>query len=253
MTNSSGLCVSHLLKSFGGNKVSNDVSFEAKKGEVTCLVGPNGAGKTTIFNLISGFARPDSGAVSVDGKNITGLPPHKLLQHGVARTFQHLRLFNELTVFENLYLGVKGIGETFFKSFFSTKKTPQQKAAVNEVENLLQEYHLGDMKNEVVGRLPYGQQKLVSLARALISKPEYLLLDEGTSGVDPAVLMEMTKSVRSLPDRGVSVLMIEHNMDVVKELADTLIFLHHGQVLASGTPEEIVNNKQLTAIYFGEQ
>jgi len=247
------LSVEDLHKSYGGLKAVSGASFHVEEGKITALIGPNGAGKTTIFNIISGLIRPDKGKIIFKGEDITKLSPHRRAHLGISRTFQDVRIFEDLTVEENLLLGIiKREGESIFNAVFGRKRDYLTKEEEEKIENILALLEIPSVKRkQLAGQLSYGELKLVALGRALMSDPVLMLLDEPTAGIDERSLLRVQKIVRGLIGRGVTVLLVEHNMRSVSALADWIIFLHEGRVISQGVFEEISKDELLTQIYFG--
>ncbi len=240
-------------KSFGGLRALNDCSFTTTKGLITCLVGPNGAGKTTIFNAITGFLVPDEGHVAFQGTSLDGFSPQQVVATGIARSFQNLRLFTDLTARDNVLVAMPGqAGETplgaIFRPLHAARATAQRRAAAREV---LAHVGLADGADTMVRNLSYGEQKLLSIARLLATGAELLLLDEPTSGLSGAALDRVMEVLRGLQTDGKTLLVVEHNTRVVQQIADEVVFLHQGHVLAQGSPQEIITDPALAEIYFG--
>jgi ABC-type branched-subunit amino acid transport system ATPase component len=253
MTPAPVLTVTGLGKSFGGIQAVNDCTFEVAPRLITGLIGPNGAGKTTIFNLITGFLRADAGSIRLRGEELLGLAPHRVEQRGVARTFQHLRLWSKMTVLENVLLGCQGrAGENVLTLFFRPGLVRAEEARARErAMEVLSFFGLAERAHDLAEDLAYPEQKLLSMARILATDAEVLLLDEPTSGLDTDWLHRIVPIVRRLVDEGKTVLLIEHNMELVSQLSDEVVFLHQGHVLARGKPEQITKDPALTEIYFG--
>lgn len=247
------LKVEHIDKYFGGIQAVKDCNFEMEEGKITCLIGPNGAGKTTIFNLITGFLPPSSGKIYFKDEDITNASPHHILKKGIARSFQNLRLFNHMTVIENVMLAEqKQSGENFGNVLFRWRSVKKKDIEIYEKAMGYLEYvGLAHKPFEVVENLSYAEQKLLTIARLLMTESDLLLLDEPASGLDNESLELVLPVVKNLKKSGKTVLLIEHNMDIIKELADLVVFLNQGNVLGVGTSEEIMGNKELTDIYFG--
>jgi ABC-type branched-subunit amino acid transport system ATPase component len=247
------LSVEHVSKSFGGIQAVQDCTFEVMPGVITGLIGPNGAGKTTIFNLITGFLRADSGSIRLWGSELTGLAPHRVQAAGVARTFQHLRLWGKMTVLENILLGCNTpLGESVLTLFLSPRRVRAEEAAAHaKAIEVLEFFGLMPRAAELAEDLAYPEQKLLSMARIFATDAHVLLLDEPTSGLDTDSLAKIVPMVRRLVERGKTVLLIEHNMELIAQLSDEVVFLHEGRVLARGKPDAITRDPALTDIYFG--
>lgn len=247
------LQVSGLNKRFGGLQALRDCSFTVGQGRITCLVGPNGAGKTTIFNAITGFLVPDTGHVEFQGRSLDGQSPQQIVRHGIARTFQNLRLFADLTARDNVLAGMQDhVGEgplgAIFRPFHTARALAGKRDAAMAV---LAHVGLEDRADALVRNLSYGEQKLLCIARILATGAELLLLDEPTSGLSGAALTEVMALLRRLQSEGKTLLVVEHNTRVVQQIADDVLFLHHGHLLAHGSPADIIADPKLAEIYFG--
>ena len=240
-------------KAFGGIQAVADCSFEVAPRLITGLIGPNGAGKTTVFNLITGFLRADSGSIRFKGAELSGLAPHQVEARGVVRTFQHLRLWNRMTVLENVLLACSTpTGENVVSLFLRPRRVRiEEKAALERAMEVLEFFGLAARAHELAEDLAYPEQKLLSMARIFATDAEVLLLDEPTSGLDNESMVRIVPLVRRLVERGKTVLLIEHNMELISQLSDEVVFLHQGGVLARGKPEQITRDPALTEIYFG--
>jgi len=247
------LVVAGLNKRFGGLQALNDCSFTAEQGRITCLVGPNGAGKTTIFNVITGFLRPDDGSVQFRGQSLDGLRPQAVVHAGVARSFQNLRLFQDLTALDNVLVGLpRHFGEEPFGAIFRPLHTALALARRREeARAILAHVGVGARAGDFVRNLSYGEQKLLSIARILATGAELLLLDEPTSGLSGVALDSVMALLRRLQSDGKTLLVVEHNTRVVQQIADEVLFLHQGQLIAQGTPAAITGDPALAEIYFG--
>ena len=247
------LTISGVNKRFGGLQALRDCSFSIGAGKIICLVGPNGAGKTTVFNAITGFLKADSGEVSFKEHRLTGKRPQAIVRLGVARTFQNLRLFNDLTALDNVVsalpdqFGEEPIGATFRP--FRTSRA--QKALRDRAAAILSDVGLSARSDDFVRNLSYGEQKLLSIGRVLATGAELLLLDEPTSGLSGDALESVMALLRRLREQGRSQLVVEHNTRVVQQIADEVLFLHQGHVMAQGHPQTIIADPALAEIYFG--
>ena len=239
--------------SFGGLKALNDCSFTIQQGRITCLVGPNGAGKTTIFNVITGFLRPGAGSVSFKGQTLDGWKPQAIVAAGIARTFQNLRLFVDLTALDNVLASLPAlVGEEPISAIFRPFHVASaQRRRRQEALAILDRVGLSARSSDFVRNLSYGEQKLLIIARVLATGAELLLLDEPASGLSAGALEGVMTLLRRLQDDGKTLLVVEHNTRVVQKIADDVLFLHQGHLMAQGSPETIVNDPALAEIYFG--
>ena len=244
--------VSHLTKKFGGLVAVNDASFTVEENRITCLIGPNGSGKTTVFNLITGAIPADGGSVRYKGNELIGKRVVQTVSLGVARTFQDLKLFGEFTVLQNVMVALRGRhGETVPAGLTYSDRSAKARADIEKAQEILALFGLSDAAETPVGSLPYGMQKLVSLARLYAVDAELLLLDEPASGMDHDGYGVLEKALEIFIADGKTILLVEHNIDFVRTVADKVIFLHQGQVLAEGSIDQITADKHLTEIYFG--
>ncbi|MGD9092311.1 MAG: ABC transporter ATP-binding protein [Anaerolineales bacterium] len=235
-----------LSKSFGGIKAVNDCTFEIEEGSISALIGPNGAGKTTVFNLISGLLKPDSGTITYNGERIEGKQPHQVTRRGVSRTFQISRDLQEMTLLENLIVQSP---TTSFGDLFKGSMLEHERDHAMELLDFVGITHLAEEKSK---NLSYGQKKLMEFAATLMTEPRLVLLDEPAGGVNPALLEDIMERIQVLNKRGITFLIVEHNMDVVMNLCDPVIVMAYGTVLAEGAPQDIQNNEEVLEAYLGE-
>ncbi len=240
-------------KNFGGLSAVRNLSFHMEQGEITSLIGPNGAGKTTVFNLISGQLPLDRGEILFKGKNITRLSPHKIVNRGIARTFQDLRLFQKLTALQNVLMGLQHRkGEQVLHALLGGRTlTGEERADLQKAHELLRLAELEAKSDELVENLSYGEQKLLSLARVLATDAELLMLDEPASGLPLGEVERMLQLIQDLVKQGKTILVVEHNMEAVMGISDWIIVLNFGEQIASGTPAEIQKNQEVIRVYLG--
>lgn len=243
----------NVSKSFDGLRAVDRVSLGFEAGKITALIGPNGAGKTTVFNLISGFLRPDEGAITYRGRNIAGLAPWHIAQLGIGRLFQDVRLFDRMTVKDNVLAAFrKQKGESALMSVIARwKVTKEERLLLEQTMRLLKFVGLADQAEELAENLSYGQQKLLAIARLLAADADVLLLDEPTAGVNPQMVGTLLDVIRRLAAEGKTVVVIEHNMNVVIEIADWVYFMDEGQVVSFGLPNEVLGDPEVRAAYVG--
>jgi ABC-type branched-subunit amino acid transport system ATPase component len=240
------LTVSGVSKAFGGIQALTDCSLSVKKGSITALIGPNGSGKTTLFNCITGFYRPDEGEVYVHGTPIVGRTPSDIVHLGLMRTFQVTRIFKGMTVLENMIVPVR---QLTFRSLFTAAIKGHER---DRAEDLLEFVGLIGLRDERAGSLSFGQQKLLELAAALMAEPETVMLDEPAGGLNPVMIEKVASHVRELNQRGVTFLIIEHNMGFVMNLCDPVIVMHRGTVIAHGTPDAVRDSELVLDAYLGD-
>ena len=249
------LQISKINKSFGGLKVLNNLSFKIEKGSISGLIGPNGAGKTTLFNVINGSIKPDSGSVQLNNYELIGLQPHELFEIGVLRTFQIPHEFFSLTVLDNLLVVPPNkIGETFFGQWFFEKKIKKiEEINVKRAKDILDIIGLSHLEKEYAGNLSGGQKKLLELGRVMMVEPEIILLDEVGAGVNKTLLKKISKIIRKLNnEKKYTFIMIEHDLDFISKLCDTIIVMAEGQFLTQGNIQQIKSNQKVIDIYLGK-
>jgi branched-chain amino acid transport system ATP-binding protein len=247
--------VRDVTKKFGGLAACSGVNLHIDDGELVGLIGPNGAGKTTVFNLLTGVYEPTEGTVSFAGRRINGLKPHRVTALGIARTFQNIRLFRELTVLQNVHVGANLRSETgLVSALFRTRRQQEDDRRVDRrARELLDRLNLGHVVGVRAGQLPYGLQRRLEIARALATAPRLLLLDEPAAGMNPqekVELMELIRSIRS--EFGLTILLIEHDMRVVMGICERIYVLEYGEIIADGQPDAIRRDPRVIAAYLGE-
>ncbi len=251
------LVVNNLYKSFGGVKAVSNINMKIEEGQIVGLIGPNGAGKTTFFNLLTGIYSPSSGDIVYKLKqevSSCSFKPSKMVKYGVARTFQNIRLFKDMSVLDNVLIGYHNNFK--YNLFTSLFRLPgyfkHEESAYEDVISLLKTFNLYDKKDVLAKNLPYGEQRKVEIARALASKPKLLLLDEPAAGMNPQETKELTKLINWIRDEfDLTVILIEHDMSLVMDLCDDIFVFNYGTLLAKGTPEQIQHNPKVIKAYLG--
>jgi branched-chain amino acid transport system ATP-binding protein len=241
--------VNGLSKAFGGIKAVDRVDLTLENGSLSAIIGPNGAGKTTLFNLLSGYFQPDSGQVLFKGRDLCGLPPNEICRRGVARSFQIVRIFKALTVFENIQVGVlsrEGKSFNFLR--------PAKRLACEETTEILNDIGLLDKADYVADHLPHGEQRRLDMGIALSQRPRLLLLDEPAAGLSLEESETMIRLVKKITrERGVTTLLVEHDMNVVFSIAEVIRVLHHGTIIFDGNPDAVRANEEVRRVYLGER
>jgi len=250
------LRINNLTHYFGGLRAVHNFHESLEEGELVGLIGPNGAGKSTIFNLISGIYRPTEGEITLNGTNLVGLRPHKISSMGIGRTFQKLRLWNELSVLDNVKIAQHshisyGLGEALLRIGRYHK---EERKIEEQAYELLRTLGIERYAKQKVGNLPYGDQRRVEIARALALKPKVLLLDEPTCGMDPAEMMEMMELIQRIREEfALAIILIEHRMKIIMNLCQRIKVIDFGEIIAEGTPDEIRNNPRVIEAYLGKE
>ncbi|MGT2799706.1 ABC transporter ATP-binding protein [Streptococcus marmotae] len=248
------LDVQKLTKNFGGLTAVGDVTMELHEGELVGLIGPNGAGKTTLFNLLTGVYEPSEGTISLAGTTLNGKAPSKIASLGLGRTFQNIRLFKDMTVLENVLIGLSNHGKSHvLASFFRLPAFYKNEVALREKAiELLKIFDLDKDADTLAKNLPYGQQRRLEIVRALATKPKILFLDEPAAGMNPQETAELTQLIRKIKNEfNITIMLIEHDMSLVMEVTERIYVLEYGRLIAHGTPEEIKTNKRVIEAYLG--
>ena len=250
------LDVRHLGIDFGGLRAVDDFSIAIGRTEISGLIGPNGAGKTTVFNLLTNVYQPTRGAILLDGKSTAGKLPSEVNRMGIARTFQNLRLFNNMSVIDNVKVGLgNSISENLFDSLFHTPRYRRsEREATERAYDLLKIFDMQDLAKVEAGNLPYGAQRRLEILRALATNPKVLLLDEPAAGMNPSETSELMDNIRKIRDEfQIAIVLIEHDMNLVMGLCEGIAVLNFGKIIAKGTPEDIKNNDKVIEAYLGRK
>jgi len=246
------LVADHVSRKFGGLVAVDVEHVEIPRGAITALIGPNGAGKTTLFNLLTGFDKPDTGTWSFSGKDLAGVPAHKVAKMGQVRTFQLTKALGLLTVLENMKLGAKDqTGESLFQSIFPFLWKKQEEEIEERALEILERFKLLKLKDDFAASLSGGQRKLLEMARALMTKPTLVMLDEPMAGVNPALTESLLEHILDLKIEGMTVLFVEHDMHMVRHIADWVIVMAEGRIIAEGPPEDVMKDEAVVDAYLG--
>jgi len=238
--------VYQVSKAYGGIQALENCSIAVKQGTITGLIGPNGSGKTTLFNVITGYERPDTGSISYNGHPITGATPERIFGYGIGRTCQLTRIFSRLTVLENMHVAVRRRGAKGVLAYWSSSHESRQALELLDFVGIV------DLKDMPAGNLSYGQKKLLEFAFILIAEPQMILLDEPAGGINPTMINQLEDRIITLNKRGMTFVVVEHNMEFVMGLCDRVMVLHRGNKIAEGTPQEVRNNPSVLEAYLGD-
>jgi len=246
------LVADNVRRAFGGLVAVDVEHLEVQRGAITALIGPNGAGKTTFFNLLTNFDEPDTGDRLFEGNDLSGVSAYKVANLGMVRTFQLTKSLSKMTVIDNMRLGGTGqAGESFFRALLPFLWRRQEAEITERADALLERFKLSHMRDEFAGTLSGGQRKLLEMARALMVRPNMVMLDEPMAGVNPALKQSLLDHVKGLRDEGMTVLFVEHDMDMVQEISDWVVVMAEGRIIAEGPPESIASNQAVVDAYLG--
>lgn len=246
------LVADDVRRMFGGVNAVDVDHVEVQRGAITALIGPNGAGKTTFFNLLTGFDKPNSGHWTFDGRSLGGVAAARVARAGMVRTFQLTKALNRMTVMENMRLGATAQpGENLFAALVPAVWRPRERAITEQAEELLARFKLDTKRDDFAGSLSGGQRKLLEMARALMAKPQMIMLDEPMAGVNPALTQSLLGHIQALRDDGMTVLFVEHDMHMVRHISDWVVVMTEGRIVAEGPPDSVMNNPAVIDAYLG--
>lgn len=246
------LVADNVMRRFGGLTAVDVDHVEIQRGAITALIGPNGAGKTTFFNLLTGFDTPDSGSWLFNGNDLAGIPAFRVARMGMVRTFQLTKALSRMKVIENMRLGSTGqTGERLWASMLPFTWRKQEQEITSRADSLLERFNLLAKREDFAGSLSGGQRKLLEMARALMSGPEMVMLDEPMAGVNPALTQSLLQHIKDLREQGMTVLFVEHDMDMVRDISDWVIVMAQGRVIAEGPPEDVMKDSAVIDAYLG--
>lgn len=246
--------VRNVIKNFGGLKALDNCSITVEKSGICGLIGPNGSGKSTLFNMITGYYRPDSGKILYNGNDLGKVKPYEIVNMGMSRTFQLTHLFERMTLMENMLIAPKlQEGENIWKALLGRNVKKQEHGNYEKAMELLEFFDLTHLRNEYADSISFGQQKLLEMARTLMTKPDMVLMDEPTGGVNPVLINKITDCIKELRDAGLTFLIVEHNMSVVSELCDEVYVLDYGKNIARGSPDKVRNDECVIDAYLGAE
>jgi branched-chain amino acid transport system ATP-binding protein len=243
------LKVQNLSKHFGGIKAVDNVSFQIKEGKITALIGPNGSGKSTLFNIICGILKEDSGRIFIKQKDISKLRIYQIANQGISRLFQHSRLFNNLSIKDNLLIALDEENTKFWKNLIKVKSNKDNE---NKIIEGLKSIEMEKFQEKIAGDLSYGQKRLIEIIRTILKSHEILMLDEPVAGVNPKLRKKIAQILLDLRKKGETIILIEHDLGFVNKIADEIIVLDEGKIIAQGTPRQIRSNKKVLEAYLGE-
>lgn len=246
------LVVDNVSRQFGGLTAVDVKHVEIPRGKITALIGPNGAGKTTFFNLLTGFDKPNTGSWTFEGKDLAGVPPYKVARLGMIRTFQLTKALSLLKVIDNMRLGDQGNrGERLVYSLLKPLWRKHEQSITDTADELLQRFKLAEKREDYAGELSGGQRKLLEMARALMSKPKLVMLDEPMAGVNPALTQSLLEHIKGLKNDGTTVLFVEHDMHMVRNISDWVIVMAEGKIVAEGPPSQVMKDQAVIDAYLG--